>query len=207
MLRPDRLEQPLKWTRPRTIFVNSMGDLFHEGIPESYIQRVFEVMGQACWHTFQVLTKRHRRLLELAHKLPWPSNVWMGVSVENQRWASRADYLKQVPSTVRFVSVEPLLGPVRIDLSELHWIIVGGESGPRARRMKPAWVRSLREQAREANVPFFFKQWGTYDEAGRRVGKGRAGRLLDGRTWDEMPRSSEATASSLIEAYPVPSPA
>lgn len=186
-LRPERLEQPLQWARPRVIFVNSMSDLFHEDVPADYIASVFDVMQRADWHVFQVLTKRAERLQELASRLPWPDNVWMGVSVENQRWTSRIDALRTVPAHVRFLSCEPLLGPLDLDLRGIHWVIVGGESGPRARPMQPEWARSILDQCKRANVPFFFKQWGAHDETGRRVGKGRAGRLLGRRTWNAMP--------------------
>lgn len=195
-LRPERLTQPLRWKRPRRIFVNSMSDLFHEGVPAEYIQRVFEVMEAARWHTFQVLTKRHERLAVLAQQLHWPPNVWMGVSVENQRWALRASYLRDVPAAVRFLSVEPLLSPVCLDLRGIDWVIVGGESGPRSRRMRPEWVRSVRDQCVGAGVAFFFKQWGAYAEDGARVGKGRAGRVLDARTWDELPSRTETSGRS-----------
>ncbi len=186
-LRPERLEQPVAWARPRLIFVNSMSDLFHEGVPLDYVRAVFDVMGRAHWHTFQVLTKRSSRLAELATLLPWPDNVWMGVSVENQRWTCRIADLRQVPAAVRFLSCEPLLGPLQLDLRGIHWVIVGGESGRRARPMKPDWARSIRDQCHRAGVPFFFKQWGAHDAEGRRVGKGAAGRVLDMRTWDDMP--------------------
>jgi len=186
-LRPERLNQPLAWRRPRVIFVNSMSDLFHEDVPEPYIQAVFEVMAAAHWHIFQVLTKRSQRLLDLAPRLPWPDNVWMGVSVENQRWTTRVDDLRQVPAAVRFLSCEPLLGPLNLDLAGIHWVIVGGESGHRARPMKAEWALDIKRQCEERRVAFFFKQWGAHDEAGDRVGKGKAGRQLDGGTWDAMP--------------------
>ena len=186
-LRPERLEQPLAWRQPRMIFVNSMSDLFHEDVPEDYIRDVFKVMRRAHRHTFQVLTKRSERLEELAPKLPWPRNVWMGVSVENQRWTPRTDALRTVKAKVRFLSCEPLLGPLKLDLRGIHWVIVGGESGPHARRMNPDWVRDIRRQCAAADVAFFFKQWGAHNEAGERVGKGKAGRLLDGRLWGAMP--------------------
>lgn len=191
-LRPERLEQPLQWARPRVIFVNSMSDLFHEDVPENYIKSVFDVMQRADRHVFQVLTKRAERLQGLASRLPWPDNVWMGVSVENQRWTTRIDALRTVPAHVRFLSCEPLLGPLDLDLRGIHWVIVGGESGPRARPMQPEWARSILDQCKRANVPFFFKQWGAHDETGRRVGKGKAGRLLKRRTWDAMPVRREA---------------
>ena len=187
-LRPERLEHPLTWRRPRLVFVNSMSDLFHEEVPLDFIRAVFDVMSRADWHTFQVLTKRSRRLAELAPQLPWPDNVWMGVSVENQRWTTRIDDLRTVPAAVRFLSCEPLLGPLQLDLRDIHWVIAGGESGPRARRMKPEWALSIRDQCLTARVPFFFKQWGAHDEYGRRVGKGKAGRVLATTTWDAIPR-------------------
>ena len=194
-LRPERLEQPLKWAQPRMIFVNSMSDLFHEDIPLPYIREVFKVMRKAKWHTFQILTKRSRRMLEVARHWKWPENVWMGVSVENQRWTSRVDDLRNVPAKVRFLSCEPLLGPLRLDLRDIDWVIVGGESGPRARPMKPEWARDIRQQCKAADVAFFFKQWGAHNEAGERVGKGKAGRELDGRVWGAMPLAGGAAAA------------
>ncbi len=188
-LRPDRLDQPLRWKKPRSIFVNSMSDLFHPDVPDAYIVQVFEVMTVAERHRFQVLTKRSERLAEMASSLPWPSNVWMGVSVENQRFTCRVDDLREVPASVRFLSCEPLLGPLDLDLHEIHWVIAGGESGPGARPMDPDWVRGVRDQCCEARVPFFFKQWGAHDELGRRIGKKRSGRHLSGRLWNGMPRS------------------
>jgi protein gp37 len=188
---PDRLELPLKWRKPRLIFVNSMSDLFHEDIPADYIAAVFDVMGRADHHIFQVLTKRHGRLAELADHLPWPENVWMGVSVENHRFAHRADALRETDAAVKFISAEPLLGPLpNLDLGGIDWLIAGGESGPRNRRMDPDWVRALRDQCADEDVAFFFKQWGG------RTPKTR-GRLLDGRTWDEMPT---ARATELLAA-------
>jgi len=167
------------------IFVNSMSDLFHERIPDVFIQEVFTSMEEANWHTFQILTKRPERLLELADTLPWPSNVWMGVSIENRRFVDRADLLRQVPATVRFISAEPLLGPLEgLDLSEIHWLIAGGESGPRARPAKPEWIRELRDRCQGESVAFFFKQWG-----GRTPKAG--GRLLDGVEYGELPAARE----------------
>lgn len=186
-LRPERLDQPLAWQQPHTIFVNSMSDLFHEDIPLSYIRDIFHVMKKAYWHRFQVLTKRTERMADVAGRWSWPENVWMGVSVENQRWTCRVDDLRKVPASVRFLSCEPLLGPLKLDLRGIHWVIVGGESGPRARPMSAEWARDIREQCEEASVAFFFKQWGAHNEAGERVGKGRAGRVLDGRAWEGMP--------------------
>lgn len=186
---PARLEQPLRWRRPRVIFVNSMSDLFHEGIPDDYIAQVFDVMVQAKHHTFQVLTKRHERLGDLAPQLPWPTNVWMGVTIENRRFVHRADYLRGVPAAVRFISAEPLLGPLEgLDLDDIDWLIAGGESGPRHRRIDEAWVTELRDRCSQQDVAFFFKQWG-----GTRPKTG--GRELHGRTWDEMPTARELTAA------------
>jgi protein gp37 len=181
-LHPDTLELPLTWHTPRVIFVNSMSDLFHEDVPLDYVRRVFHVMAATPQHTYQVLTKRSKRLARDAGKLDWPANVWMGVSVENQRYAFRTDQLRDVPAAVRFVSAEPLLGPVTFDLDGIHWVIVGGESGPRARPMDPVWVEQIRDDCRAAGVAFFFKQWGG------RTPKAH-GRELDGRTWDDMPRT------------------
>ena len=178
---PERLDQPLKWRKPRTIFVNSMSDLFHEDVPVEFIQRVFEVMEAASHHTFQILTKRHERLLEVADELPWPGNVWMGVSIENNRWALRADFLRRIPAAVRFISAEPLLGSLdQLDLVGIDWLIVGGESGPHHRAVNVEWVRDLRDRCIREAVPFFFKQWG-----GARSKSG--GRTLDGESWGEMP--------------------
>lgn len=178
---PERLEQPLKWRRSRKIFVNSMSDLFHEEIPDEFVAEVFDVMARADHHVFQVLTKREARLLDLAPRLPWPSNVWMGVSIENRRFIHRADALRHIPAAVRFVSAEPLLGPLDgLDLTRIDWLIAGGESGHRHRRIDPAWVIALRDQCREDGVAFFLKQWG-----GRTPKAG--GRELEGRTWDEYP--------------------
>jgi protein gp37 len=182
---PERLDQPLRWKRPRMIFVNSMSDLFHERIPVSFIESVFETMAAAERHTFQILTKRHKRLAELAPDLEWPANVWMGVSIENRRFVHRADYLRRVPAAVRFISAEPLLGPLEgLDLEGIHWLIAGGESGPGHRPVKAEWIEELRCRCQAEGVAFFFKQWG-----GRTSKAG--GRELDGRTWDEMPRPEE----------------
>lgn len=188
-LRPERLTQPLDWKKPRTVFVNSMSDLFHPEVPDSFIRNVFEVMNKARKHRFQVLTKRSSRLAELSNSLPWPKNVWMGVSVENQRFTYRVDDLRTVPANVRFISCEPLLGPLDLNLESIHWVIAGGESGPRARPMNPNWARSVRQQCLDANVPFFFKQWGAHDETGKRIGKKRSGRVLDGVIHDQLPVS------------------
>jgi len=175
------LELPLGWKRPQMIFVNSMSDLFHEDMPLEFIQKVFDVMRRASWHTFQVLTKRSARLLELNPEIDWPANVWMGVSVENGRYTFRIDHLRRTDAPVKFLSLEPLLGPLpNLDLCGVHWVIVGGESGPGARPIQEEWVLDIRDQCLAARVPFFFKQWGG-------LHKKRAGRTLDGRTWNEMP--------------------
>jgi protein gp37 len=200
--RPERLEQPLDWRQPRLIFVNSMSDLFHEGIPVWFIRAVFNVMEEASWHTFQILTKRSHRMLEVAPHLRWPDNVWMGVSVEDQRWTHRIDDLRKVQAKVRFVSCEPLLGPLRLDLGGIHWVIVGGESGPRARPMKAEWARDIRRQCEETGVAFFFKQWGAHDEMGQRVGKRRAGRTLDKRLWEELPVITQRAAVAETRGSP-----
>jgi protein gp37 len=197
---PSRLELPLSWKRPRMIFVNSMSDLFQDEVPDTFVERVFETMSRATLHTFQLLTKRSKRLAEWAAaryslrpaigRTPWPRNVWAGVSVENQRFTSRIHDLQRVPATTRFLSVEPLLGPVDLsekDLQGIHWVIVGGESGPGARRMDPRWVRAVRDACLNADVAFFFKQWGAHNSRGQRVGKKASGRHLDNRTWDGMP--------------------
>jgi protein gp37 len=160
-LHPDQLTLPLRWRQPRRIFVNSMSDLFHESVSEEFIQKVFEIMVQAPWHIFQILTKRAQRLADLAPQFPWPPNVWQGVSVENAHYTWRIDHLRNVPAIVRFLSIEPLLGPIKtLPLDGIHWVIVGGESGPRYRPMNPVWVRRIRDQCVAADVPFFFKQWG-----------------------------------------------
>lgn len=186
----DRLEQPLRWRQPRRIFVNSMSDIFHDDIPDSFIARVFNAMVRAHWHQFQVLTKRSARLRELAHRLPWPGNVWQGVSVENAAHVYRVADLQAVPAAVRFLSIEPLLGPIpRLPLEGIHWVIVGGESGPERRPVQPEWVRDIQRLCREAGTSFFFKQWG-----GPTAKSG--GRLLDGRTWDEMPRTASGPAGA-----------
>jgi len=177
----DVLQIPFRWHQPRMVFVNSMSDLFHARVPISFIRRVFDVMAATPAHTYQILTKRAARLSKVAHLLDWPTNVWMGVSVEDASHLARLDHLRQVPAAVRFVSAEPLLGPLPgIDLSRIHWMIVGGESGPNARPMSPTWARSVRDQCADHAVPFFFKQWG-----GRTPKAG--GRVLDGLTWDQMP--------------------
>lgn len=180
-LHPDLLDVPRRWRQARVVFVNSMSDLFHDDIPLAYIQRVFATMRDCPHHTFQVLTKRSERLTELAPQLPWPNNVWMGVSVEDARVLHRVTDLQRIPAAVRFLSLEPLIGPLNLlPLEGIHWVIVGGESGPRARPMRKDWVVSVFRQCRAARVPFFFKQWGG-------VRKDLTGRQLNGRTYDEMP--------------------
>jgi protein gp37 len=186
-LQPDVVDQPLTWRKPRLVFVNSMSDLFHDEVPFPFLTRVFEVMSAAHWHVFQVLTKRSERLAAVAGKLTWPPNVWMGVSVESEDYTDRIAHLRSVPAAVRFLSVEPLLGPIdNLALRNIDWVIVGGESGPQARPIEPNWVRSIRDDCLLAGVPFFFKQWG-----GTR--KSTTGRVLDGRTWDELPRLGVAS--------------
>lgn len=191
---PGALSIPLRWRAPRHVFVNSMSDLFHARVPTPFIQDVFAVMAAAPQHTFQVLTKRARRLARLSDTLPWPDNVWMGVSVEDEHALPRIDELRRVPAAVRFLSCEPLLGPLTgIDLEGISWVIVGGESGRNHRRVDPAWVAELRDLCVAAAIPFFFKQWG-----GRTPKSG--GRALEGRTWDGMPttpRQRPLTASTM----------
>jgi protein gp37 len=180
-LREERLRQPLTWKTPRKVFVNSMGDLFHADVPVDFIRRVFETMGEARRHQFQVLTKRAERLERLSRNLAIRDNVWVGVSVEDRRYYGRIRHLSRVPAAVRFLSCEPLLAPLPdLPLDGVDWVIVGGESGPGARSMNEAWVLQIQEQCRRANVAFFFKQWGG-------VRKKTRGRVLQGRTWDEMP--------------------
>lgn len=212
---PERLDQPLRWKRPRRIFVNSMSDLFHPDVPENFIWEVFGVMERARQHQFQILTKRPQRMARVLGSLGedaddeipevWPlANVWAGTSIESDRYTFRARHLAATPAVIRFLSLEPLLGPLpSLDLDGIGWVIVGGESGPGARPMHPDWVRSIRDRCQEAGVPFFFKQWGAYTwertttafagtvtSSGlqpRRVDKKLAGRELDGRTWEEYP--------------------
>lgn len=188
---PQRLELPLTWKQPRRIFVNSMSDLFHPAISDDFIHAIFDVMVRANWHVFQILTKRPKRMAEMAGSLPWPRHIWAGTSVELDRFTWRSNnYLRQVPAVVRFVSAEPLLGPLpSLQLGHLDWIITGGESGPGCRSCDPDWVRGLRDRCIDEGVAFFHKQWG-----GRTPKAG--GRILDGRTWDEMPVENVARSSS-----------
>lgn len=181
------LELPLKWKKPQMVFVNSMSDIFHDDVPEAFIQRIFSTMRRATWHTFQVLTKRAERLEKLGCRLDWPPNVWMGVTVESPKYLYRLERLRKTPAHIRFISFEPLLESLgEINLDKIHWAIVGGESGPKARPIDEAWVIDIRDRCRSAGVPFFFKQWGG-------TNKKKAGRLLDGRTWDEIPYASFLT--------------
>jgi protein gp37 len=184
-LHPQMLELPLRWKTPKRVFVNSMSDLFHDEVPDSFIMQVFDVMVRADWHQYQVLTKRSERARSLSERLPWAPQIWMGVSVENKNYTSRIDDLRKTGAHTKFLSLEPLLGPLRkLNLRGIDWAIVGGESGPGARPVDPAWVADIRDQCLTAGVPFFFKQWGG-------VQKKKTGRTLDGRTWDEMPAVSE----------------
>lgn len=180
-MHPQSLEKPLGWKKPQVIFVNSMSDLFHKDVTLSFIQCVFDVMKRAHWHQFQVLTKRSERLLELSAYLEWSDNIWMGVSIENKDYIYRIDDLRKTGAKIKFISVEPLLGAMpKMNLKGINWVIVGGESGPGARPLEREWVTGVRDQCLKAKVPFFFKQWGG-------VQKKKAGRLLDGKTWNQMP--------------------
>jgi len=190
-LHEDALDDPFKWKKPRVVFVNSMSDLFHENVPMDFIKKVFEKMLRCPQHTFQILTKRSRRLAELSESLPWPPNVWMGVSVEDNRVIHRIYDLQRVAAAVRFLSCEPLLGPLTaLPLEGINWVIVGGESGPKARPIKEKWVEDILAQCGGKSVPFFFKQWGG-------VRKDLTGRLLGGRTYDEMPYRHKMQAQLL----------
>jgi protein gp37 len=182
-LHTDQLDLPHRWAAPRVIFVNSMSDLFHPEVPESFIAQVFSVARDTPRHTYQVLTKRSKRLAAVAQSLPWPENLWMGVSVESAKYKFRVDHLRQIPAATKFLSIEPLLGPIgELNLDGINWVIVGGESGHGARPLKHEWIVEVRDQCVAQNVPFFFKQWG-----GRTPKAG--GRELDGRFWDEMPQT------------------
>ena len=185
-LHEHMLEVPLAWKKPQMIFVNSMSDLFHEEVPTTFIRKVFDSMRRASWHTFQILTKRSDRLRQFDAQIDWPANVWMGVSVESKRYAFRIEHLRHTHATVKFLSVEPLLGPLpELNLQGIQWVIVGGESGPGARPIAKGWVTDIRDQCLTAGVSFFFKQW-------EGVNKKRTGRLLEGRTWDDLPKDSIA---------------
>ncbi|ACL05943.1 Gp37Gp68 family protein [Desulfatibacillum aliphaticivorans] len=186
-LHPHVLDYPLHWKKSQVIFVNSMSDTFHSSVPDVFIQKIFSVMEEAHWHSFQVLTKRSRRAMTMAKELTWSPNIWMGVTIENQDYKSRIDHLLEIPAAVRFLSLEPLLGPVpKMNLKGIDWVIVGGESGPGSRPMEKEWVCDIRDQCCEAGVKFFFKQWGG-------VNKKKAGRLLDGILYDDMPEQQQAT--------------
>jgi protein gp37 len=181
-LHEHALRLPLSWKKPQTIFVNSMSDLFHKNVPLEFILKVFETMNKAHWHLFQILTKRSDRLLQLNKYLPWTKNIWMGVSVENEDYIGRIDHLRKADAAVKFLSLEPLLGPINnLDFKNIDWVIVGGESGPGARPMLESWVIDIKDQCIEQNTPFFFKQWGG-------VNKKKNGRVLEGKIWDELPK-------------------
>jgi protein gp37 len=187
-LQPQMLEHPLHWKAPKRIFVNSMSDLFHKDVPTAYIKKVFNVMNRADWHQYQVLTKRSDRVLELSDQLKWAPQIWMGVSVESEKYKFRIDDLRKTSAHIKFLSLEPLLGPLpKLNLRGIDWAIVGGESGPGARLLEEDWVTEIRDQCEKASVPFFFKQWGG-------VHKKRFGRTLEGRTWDQMPAHAELVA-------------
>ncbi len=176
------IDQPLSWKKPQMIFVNSMSDLFHEDVPLDFIISIFDTMKKAYWHTFQLLTKRSKRLLELNKFLEWPKNVWMGVSVENSDYIFRIEHLREIDANIKFISFEPLIGPVQeIDLTNIDWVIVGGESGPKARPLKPEWVIDIKNQCLSQRVPFFFKQWGGFN-------KKKNGRVLEGKVWEQYPK-------------------
>ena len=180
------LQEPLKWKNPTLVFVNSMSDLFHKAVPTEFVQSVFGVMNQASQHTFQVLTKRPGRVKQIDARLDWAPNIWLGTSIESEKWLHRLERLKSTGARTKFLSLEPLLGPLPdLDLAGIDWVIVGGESGPGARPMDAEWVREIRDNCVDSEVPFFFKQWGG-------VFKKRTGRILDGRTWDEMPQPVSA---------------
>ncbi len=194
-LHPDLVDAPKTWKKPRLVFVNSMSDLFHENVPTEFIKQIFETMVKCPQHTFQILTKRSKRLRELRAVLPWPSNLWMGVSVEDSRVIKRVTDLQAVPAQVRFLSCEPLIGPLEsLPLKGIHWVIVGGESGPGARKMRPEWVDSIHRQCEDEDVRFFFKQWGG-------VRKDMTGRVLHGRTYDEMPSTQAPQTSNLLPIF------
>ncbi len=181
------LARPLKWKKPQMIFVNSMSDLFHKDVSIKFLHKIFNIMHQAHWHTFQILTKRSSRLLELNPIIEWSDNIWMGVSIENADYKYRIDNLRKTEAKIKFLSLEPLLGPLgRLDLTDIDWVIVGGESGPKARMIEKEWVLEIKEQCLSRDVPFFFKQWGGKN-------KKKAGRLLENRTWDGMPLIAQST--------------
>jgi protein gp37 len=191
-LHQHSLPLPLRWKKPQMIFVNSMSDLFHEDVPLEFIQKVFQFIRLAHWHTYQILTKRAERLADLDSLIDWPPHVWMGVTVEAADYAFRIDHLRHTHAAVKFLSLEPLLGPIpNLDLGGIDWVVVGGESGVGARPMQPDWLTNIRDQCIKAKVPFFFKQWGG-------LNKKKAGRLLEGRTWDQMPSPHKPAAHATI---------
>ncbi|MDD5222686.1 MAG: phage Gp37/Gp68 family protein [bacterium] len=193
-LHEHALDLPLEWKKPQMVFVNSMSDLFHDKVPEAFIRKVFDIMRRASWHTFQVLTKRAERMETIGRKLDWPANVWMGVSIETPKYLNRLNHLRRTPARVRFISFEPLLEAFdKVDLENIHWVIIGGESGPMARPMDKAWVTKIQDQCLSDRVPFFFKQWGG-------TNKKKAGRLLDGRTWDELPGQAASFTRTTTQA-------
>jgi protein gp37 len=205
----DRLEIPLKWKKPRRIFVNSMSDLFHEEIPDEFIKKVFDTMIRADWHNFQILTKREKRMQAWINNnfKSVPSHIWLGVSIENEEYIKRIKVLQETNAIIRFISFEPLLGPIRLNgslLEGIHWIIVGGESGHKARKMDPDWVESIKNQCERYRVSFFFKQWGEFNKFGEKVGKKRAGRKIHGRLWSQMPQVTGTVTMSegLVVAPP-----
>ena len=195
-IHPHALRLPLKWKKPRMVFVNSMSDLFHERVPVGFVEQVFRVMHQADWHQYQILTKRSERLMELDAVLGWAPYIWMGVTVESREYTFRIEHLRQTGAAIKFLSLEPLLGPIPdLDLEGIDWVVVGGESGPGARPMRREWARDVRDQCRRAGVPFFFKQWGGTDRK-------KAGRVLDGRTWDQMPQVRTGRTGLFVASIP-----
>lgn len=189
-LHPHMLSFPIKKQKPQMIFVNSMSDLFHDDVPVTYIKQIFKIMNNAKWHRFQVLTKRVERLVELSSLLEWTDNIWMGVTVESATYVDRIEYLRKIPAAIKFISMEPLLGPIsKINLSNIDWVIVGGESGPGARKMDEKWALDIKDICIQENVPFFFKQWGGWGADGKKRSKKQNGRILKGRTWNATPLS------------------
>ena len=204
-LRPDRLETPLGWRKPRMIFVNSMSDLFHKEVPEALVHRVFDTMERASWHIFRMLTKRSSLMRDFINTRyadrPVPPHIWLGVSVEHRRAVSRVRHLQETNATVRFLSVEPLIGDVgEFSMAGLHWVIVGGESGPKSRPVRPEWAARVRDMCIAQGIPFFFKQWGAFGETGARGSKIGNGRTLDGRTWDQLPHHKSNKTVHLTRA-------
>jgi len=182
----DILDAPIHWKKPRFVFVNSMSDIFHKEVPDTFIEKIFTIMVEVRAHQFQVLTKRNKRMLHLAKNLPWPENIWLGVTVERSDYIDRIRDLKLTPAKIKFISFEPLLGPIpKIDLKGISWVIVGGESGPHARPMNPEWAIEIRDQCLKADIPFFFKQWGGFN-------KKKNGRMLEGQIWNQMPSPAVA---------------